>query len=138
MSEPNRQRVNEAVSAWFEPKPLIINVPDTDSKPPRSIKGFWHIGWKYVSTHRVVNFVTPLDYFTDEAANARLRDRLLVETDTPNMLALRGEDQWMTIQRDIYHFAHRRFDDGASVSGLIREAWVRQFCKTFGIEVSHD
>lgn len=66
MSPLDQQRICEEISAWFEPMPPSI-YPDSISGIP-SAKGFWKCqgseGW------------SPLNYFTDEAANARLLEAM--------------------------------------------------------------
>ncbi len=69
--------INEAISTYFEPRPAIVSQPKSMSRPPRSPNGAWHIGWKYLTNDMMTNFVTPLEWDTDEAANARLLDTMI-------------------------------------------------------------
>jgi len=74
-----RERINEAISSWFEPKPDIILTADRlRARWYGSPKGEWTLHrFNNASPDLIESFYwTPKDYYTDEAANARLLEAM--------------------------------------------------------------
>jgi hypothetical protein len=48
--------------------------------------------------------------------------KLFIRIDTPNMLKTMGEDEWIRIQRNIWHSLNRKYDDGSNFENLYADA----------------
>lgn len=131
MEAEQKRRINEKISAWFEPKPTNENGAHRRIYSPH---GFW----SYMDDPQVTanGWIPRYDFFTSEEANAKLRDRMLVRVDTPELLEICGEDQWISLQRSIWHRINRRIDTDIPVASIYREEMVYQLCKFAGIEAN--
>lgn len=109
-----QQQINEAISAWFEPKPTKNAYGNYVARSP---KGAWIHYSQYGDNWQ------PLNYFTDEAANARLLEAM------PQPLLERvGGPRW----RCEYHSD----DDCLARHQDRKTAVVLAFCKFAGIDIS--
>lgn len=126
MSEIDEKLVNERISSYFEPPPAIVNQIDTEPRPVRSKNGAWHIGWSFVSIHRMMNFVTPLDYFLSEDANSRLLEAMAV-------LQKHGESVRLYEERGWWHVSLRYL--APTIDKDRKTAIVLAFCKFANINI---
>ena len=104
--------LNEKISAWFEPKPTVITATSLNS-----FAGYWRCstlpewGWY------------PLNYDTDEAANARLLEAM------PSPMLFKSKQNGNWVCRPDYGIADYS-PEHADRKTAIRMA----FCKFAGIE----
>jgi hypothetical protein len=142
MSEPGRQRVNEAVSAWFEPIIGLEAIPhensncpptcnaDHDTFPDISPKGMW-----LLRTRPFWHWAPSCDYFTDEAANARLLEAM------PDAL-LHHTGAFSSTYAVLNSWGCKHTHDGDPSTIFWdkdrKTAIVLAFCKFAGIEVAGD
>jgi hypothetical protein len=114
----DKQKINEAISSWFEPTPDRL-ITETGM----SVKGAWWFGYRAKEDEPGIH---SLDYFTDEAANARLLEAM------PKPMLQKGLDEW-------FCYAHK---NGSVRAGDIprgkhqdrKTAVVLAFCKFAGIK----
>lgn len=117
-----RERINEAISSWFEPKPPFSLSQDGEWGKVSSGGGLWTLP---AQADRKAQW-RPLDYFTDESANARLLDAMPL----PTLYRFMGNKNWVI--NPTGHAGHQHID----VEHADRKtAIVLAFCKFAGIEV---
>jgi len=127
MTPTERERINEQISGWFEPKPDIM-VRSVELHEAADQGLCISRGWSWLSAKEFwraheKDWIPSLDFFTDESANARLLDHLI---EAKHHIAFIGQMKGGVLMW---------IDSAHRFLGERKEIIVLAFCKFAGIEV---